>query len=215
MNKNSMIPISEIFYSLQGEWRNTGKPSIFVRFWGCNLRCGYCDTPYAVIDNTQLQELELEKIVEQIKSYPCKHIVFSWGEPSMYEKLIANIMWQLEPHYTTEIETNWKLPLTLKYNQVNVSYKTTNSWNPPYELKALTEFHDYDYKFVVKDEKDLQEVEEIIKKYDLPKENIYLMPLGIDKESQNNLVIAQYCLGKGYKYCQRTHIVLFGNRRWV
>lgn len=216
-----MIPISEIFYSIQGEWRNTWKPSIFIRFRGCNLKCWYCDTPYAVIDNTDLKEEYLENIISQIKKFPCKHIVFTWWEPALFQKQIQDIMIELTKtadqdwFYSTEIETNWSIPLFLKYDQVNVSPKLSNSWNKEYELKVLSEFHDIDYKFVVCDEKDLQEMETYIEKYQLQKENIYLMPMWVSKESQMNKTVFDYCLEKWYRYCQRVHILLFGNKKGV
>ena len=208
-----LYPISECFFSLQWEGYNTWKPSIFVRFWWCNLKCWYCDTPYAVTDASEMKMMKLEEITDQIKSYPCEHIVFTWWEPAMFEDQINMIMSQLPLHYTTEIETNGAFKLNNKYDQVNVSYKTSNSWNKRYELKALDST--YDYKFVVENEEDLKEIEEIIEKYELFDNRIYLMPLWVTKESQVNEVVMKYCLDHGYLYCQRIHILLFWNKRWV
>lgn len=212
-----MIPISEIFLSIQWEWRNTWKPSIFVRFWWCNKKCSFCDTPYAVIDRTEMKPYDFLTVIEKIKSFPCKHIVFTWWEPALFEKQISDIMMELNKTdiYTIEIETNGSLPLFLRYNQVNVSPKLSNSWVEEYELMVKSEYDDIDYKFVVYDNDDLREVEQYIEKYNLPKENIRLMPLWITKESQINLLVANYCIEHWYRYCQRTHILLFWNKRWV
>jgi len=210
------IPISQIFYTLQWEWRNTGKPVIFVRFWGCNKRCNFCDTPYAVIDKSEMKQEEFQSIIDKIESFNCKHIVFTWWEPALFEKQIAEIQNYLSANrywYTWEIETNGSIELKNYYDQVNVSYKTSNSWVPKYELKALST--KYDYKFVVADEYDFKEVEEIIEEYNLPKENIWLMPLWVTEDSQKNLLVAKYCMEQWYRYCQRTHILLFWNKRWV
>lgn len=212
----SNIPISEVFYTLQWEWRNTGKPVIFIRFWWCNKRCNFCDTPYAVTDNSEMKQEDLFSIIDEIDKYPSKHIVFTWWEPALFEKQIAEIQDYLSANrywYTWEIETNGSIELKNYYDQVNVSYKTSNSWVPKYELKALST--KYDYKFVVADEYDFEEVEEIIEEYNLPKENIWLMPLWVTEDSQKNLLVAKYCMEKWYRYCQRTHILLFGNKRWV
>ena len=207
--------ISECFLSLQWEGRNTGKSSIFLRFRGCNLKCWYCDTPYAVIDDTDSQDMDIDDIVDKIKALPCKHIVFTWGEPALFEKYIQRIQSKLDAdrYYTYEIETNWSIELKNFYHQVNVSYKTSNSWNKSYELKAVST--KFDYKFVVANEKDIQEVEKIVKEYKLPEDRIYLMPLWTTKDSQVNIEVANYCIKSWYRYCQRVHIMLFGDRKGV
>ena len=154
----------------------------------------------------------LGEMIEDIKEYPCDHIVFTWWEPALFEKQIKELQDELWYRYTYEIETNWGIELKNHYDQVNVSYKTSNSWNPKYELRAISD--KYNYKFVVADEKDFK-VEEIIQEYELFNNMIYLMPLWVTEESQNNLKVAQYCLEHWYQYCQRMHIVLFWNKRWV
>jgi len=210
-----MIPISEIFYSIQWEWRNTGVPVIFIRFWGCNLQCWYCDSKYAREKHRieERKQITTQQVIDEITMYPCKHIVFTWWEPALFEKIIKDIQEILWEEYYYEIETNGSIELKNEYNQVNVSYKTSNSWNKPYQLRAINSL--YDYKFVVADEYDFEKVEEIIEEYKLPKENIWLMPLWVTEDSQKNLLVAKYCMEKWYRYCQRTHILLFWNKRWV
>jgi 7-carboxy-7-deazaguanine synthase len=70
--------ITEIFYSLQGETRTVGLPTVFVRLTGCPLRCGYCDTAYAFHGG---QKMEISDIVAKVKSYEPRYVTVTGGEP--------------------------------------------------------------------------------------------------------------------------------------
>lgn len=70
--------ITEIFYSLQGESRTVGLPTVFVRLTGCPLRCGYCDTEYAFHGG---QKMEISDIVEQVAAYHPRYVTVTGGEP--------------------------------------------------------------------------------------------------------------------------------------
>lgn len=70
--------ITEIFYSLQGETRTVGLPTVFVRLTGCPLRCGYCDTAYAFHGG---QKMEICDIVAEVKSYNPRYVTVTGGEP--------------------------------------------------------------------------------------------------------------------------------------
>ncbi|MDT8371379.1 MAG: 7-carboxy-7-deazaguanine synthase QueE [Gammaproteobacteria bacterium] len=70
--------ITEIFYSLQGETRTVGLPTVFVRLTGCPLRCGYCDTAYAFQGGSKMQ---IGDIVEQVQAYNPRYVTVTGGEP--------------------------------------------------------------------------------------------------------------------------------------
>jgi 7-carboxy-7-deazaguanine synthase len=70
--------ITEIFYSLQGETRTVGLPTVFVRLTGCPLRCGYCDTAYAFHGGSKMP---IEDIVHQVQSYDARYVTVTGGEP--------------------------------------------------------------------------------------------------------------------------------------
>lgn len=72
--------ISEIFYSVQGEGSLAGIPSVFIRTSGCNLRCVWCDTPYASWNPTGT-EMTLEEILSAVSQHPATHVVLTGGEP--------------------------------------------------------------------------------------------------------------------------------------
>ena len=82
--------ISEIFYSVQGEGKLTGIPSVFVRTSGCNLRCTWCDTPYASW-NPEGPDLSTDQILTQILVYPTEYVVLTGGEPMMFKELLPLI----------------------------------------------------------------------------------------------------------------------------
>lgn len=63
------LVVNEIFYSLQGESSHAGRPCVFVRLTGCNLRCSYCDTSYAYDEG---KAMEVEEIMAVIPKYPCR-----------------------------------------------------------------------------------------------------------------------------------------------
>ena len=72
--------ISEIFYSVQGEGELTGVPSVFIRTSGCNLRCRWCDTPYASW-NPEGTEMSVVQILAEVEKHPAAHVVLTGGEP--------------------------------------------------------------------------------------------------------------------------------------
>ncbi len=82
--------IAEIFYSLQGEGKLTGVPSVFVRASGCNLRCTWCDTPYASWE-PEGPDLPVEEIVGRVLQYGGGHVVLTGGEPMMFKPLVPLI----------------------------------------------------------------------------------------------------------------------------
>ena len=73
-----MKRINDIFYSLQGEGRNTGRAAIFIRFAGCNLHCSFCDTQF-----NEYREMTDEQILNEIAQYPSRFVVLTGGEPTL------------------------------------------------------------------------------------------------------------------------------------
>lgn len=92
--------INEIFYSVQGEGYFTGTPAVFIRFSGCNLNCPFCDT-----EHQHYRELTIEKIIDEISSYPAKHAIITGGEPSL--QVTGEFIEALHRHgYFVQAETN-------------------------------------------------------------------------------------------------------------
>ena len=96
------LRLTEIFYSLQGEALTSGLPTIFVRLTGYPLRCVYCDTEYAF---TGGERQSLETIIDTIKSYPCKRICLTGGEPLAQPNAIELMKRLLSDGYEISLET--------------------------------------------------------------------------------------------------------------
>jgi 7-carboxy-7-deazaguanine synthase len=110
MSDNSPIPaadrelrISEIFYSLQGESRTVGLPTVFIRLTGCPLRCGYCDTSYAFSGG---ERLSLSEILKQVAVYDARYVTVTGGEPLAQRDCWLLLKMLCDAGYTTSIETS-------------------------------------------------------------------------------------------------------------
>jgi 7-carboxy-7-deazaguanine synthase len=103
-----MLQVNEIFYSIQGEALWTGLPCVFVRLSGCNLRCCYCDTPYAYDPG---QDMTLDEVVAQAETFQCPRLTLTGGEPLLQKeapKLVARL---IDNGYAVSIETNGSISI--------------------------------------------------------------------------------------------------------
>lgn len=226
------LRISEIFYSLQGEGRLAGVPSVFIRLAGCDLRCLWCDTPHA-FRAEQGQALSLEQIMDQISTFDCSHIVVTGGEPLLAPEL-PSLLQELKnqtKHITLETSATQYRPVIA--DLVSISPKLAHSipHTGPYaefapihktrrlNLEAIQYFmdhHDYQLKFVVGERADLEEVDQILAKLrNVSRDRIMLMPQARTQKQYRTAgpLVAQLCLEKGFRYCPRLHVELWGNRR--
>lgn len=96
-----MFHLVEIFESLQGEGRNTGRPCVFVRFAGCNLNCPWCDT-----DRTRRFSLALSDLVAEVKSYRAKSVILTGGEPTLVDDMPELVASLKAEGYWIGVETN-------------------------------------------------------------------------------------------------------------
>ena len=96
-----MFDLVEIFESLQGEGRNTGRPCIFIRFAGCNLSCLWCDT-----DCTRRFSLSLEGILQEISAFKAKSVVLTGGEPTLVRNMAELVAALKDRGYWIAVETN-------------------------------------------------------------------------------------------------------------
>lgn len=96
-------PVVEIFASIQGEGRYIGMPVMFIRFWGCNLKCTWCDTPGAVIKR-HYNLMTADEIVKKIAKIQPMFVVLTGGEPMIQP--LAEVLEMLSPTCTIDIETN-------------------------------------------------------------------------------------------------------------
>ena len=102
------LQITEIFYSLQGETRTSGFPTIFIRLTGCPLRCHYCDTEYAF---TGGETVELDDILSTVEQYQAKYITVTGGEPLGQKECLALLSNLCDSDYEVSLETSGAISL--------------------------------------------------------------------------------------------------------
>jgi len=100
------LRISEIFYSLQGEARAAGTPTVFIRLTGCPLRCGYCDTAYAFSGGVLYQ---LEQVLQEVEGWNCSHVCVTGGEPLAQPECLALLTRLCDAGYQVSLETSGAL----------------------------------------------------------------------------------------------------------
>ena len=97
-----MLQITEIYYSIQGESSYQGKPCVFIRLTGCDLRCSWCDTEYAFHGG---EKISIEKILEKIKKFNCKLVEITGGEPLLQKDVLKLAQTLISNDYTVLLET--------------------------------------------------------------------------------------------------------------
>ena len=102
------LRITEIFYSLQGETRTVGLPTVFVRLTGCPLRCGYCDTEYAFHGG---EKIAIENILDQVAAYKPGYVTVTGGEPLAQPNCLPLLSALCDRGYEVSLETSGALSL--------------------------------------------------------------------------------------------------------
>lgn len=103
------LKVNEIFYSIQGESSHAGRPCVFIRLAGCNLRCSYCDTVYAYEQGTGRT---IADILESVQKYGCPLVEVTGGEPLLQEETPSLVQALLDAGYQVLLETNGSLDIT-------------------------------------------------------------------------------------------------------
>lgn len=227
------MKISEIFYSIQGEGMLAGTPSVFIRTSGCNLRCVWCDTPYASWE-PEGEDLALEEILARVARFQAHYVVVTGGEPMIAPEIVhlTEALRQMRLHIT--VETAGTVYAPVECHLMSISPKTSNStpfereggrWAAmhdrlrirPEVLRRLMENYEYQLKFVVAEEDDLFEINDLVRRLRANPQRVLLMPEGTDPEVLRERAqwIVELCKQHGYRYSPRLHIELWGNRRGV
>src|SRR6188474_2058916 len=118
--------LAELFYSIQGEGKLMGVPSVFVRASGCNLRCTWCDTPYASWD-PEGDELTVEQIIGRVKGFGARYVVLTGGEPLIMPEIEELCAALHEHRFHITVETAATVYKPLKLDLASMSPKLSNS----------------------------------------------------------------------------------------
>jgi len=106
---STQLRITEIFYSLQGESKTVGLPTVFIRLTGCPLRCGYCDTAYAF---TGGEKFTFDQILEKVSAYHPRYVCVKGGEPLAQKPCIELLKLHCDKGYSVSLETSGALDIS-------------------------------------------------------------------------------------------------------
>jgi organic radical activating enzyme len=235
--------VPEIYLAVQGEGRTIGKPMVFVRCSLCNLHCTFCDTFYTWnFENTpwehdfapkcsiskEMMEMNPEQVAEYIKKVAGvnRSVLFTGGEPTLHQREIKKIIEILGLGWWVEIETNGTNlideELVHRIDQINCSPKLSNSGNDldraiKYDVLNQIKEAGGIFKFVIGEEKQLEEVEFLLNQLSISKEQVYLMPQGVKTQEiiDGSRWLNEICMEKGYNMSTRLQVILYDTKRAV
>jgi 7-carboxy-7-deazaguanine synthase len=226
------MKIAEIYQSIQGEGFLTGVESVFVRASGCNLRCWYCDTPYASWQ-PEGEDLAVHEVLGRVENLSARHVVITGGEPMLFAELLPLCQRLRADGRHVTIETAGTLYLPVECDLMSISPKLSGSapgpdqaprWSERHEraryapevIRRLVSEYEYQLKFVVDSPDDCQEVERYLTEFpEIARDRVMLMPQGTDSAylARQAAWLEPYCQTHQLRFCPRKHIEWFGLAR--
>ena len=227
------MKVAELFYSIQGEGKLVGVPSVFVRASGCNLRCTWCDTPYASWD-PEGEDVAVDEIVRRVLAHDARHVVLTGGEPMIMPEIVdlCAALKSHGRHITMETAATVYRPVAI--DLASLSPKLSNSTplardggrfaaaherqrlRPEVIQSFIDSSPEFQLKFVVATHADLDEVHDLLRHVrGWEPADVLLMPEGVDQATLDGRTawLTAVCTRYGFRYCPRLHIALFGNTR--
>lgn len=234
------LVISEFFFdTIQGEGKYVGTPAAFLRLTGCPLNCVWCDTAavwkkgHRVSIDWLVDKIVTSGLSNRLRNVGSYHLVVTGGSPLMQEnQLVAffDAFFQRFGFYPcVELENEcsrvpgpienyiacWNNSPKLSSSGVSAEKRIV-----PGAIRKLQSlyFGDVCYKFVVKDEKDIEELErDFVDAFSIDKGQVYLMPLGADREeyNSNREKVVELAIKYGYRYSPREHIAIWDKKTGI
>jgi 7-carboxy-7-deazaguanine synthase len=169
MVRRVMLTVNEIFHSIQGESTHTGEPCVFVRLTACDLRCSWCDTPYAFHEG---RKMSIDDVLAEVERYGCPLVEVTGGEPLLQPDVYPLMTRLMESGKRVLLETGGHRSITQvppgveRIMDVKCPGSGESGKNDWTNLAALTSTDQV--KFVIKDRIDYEFARDIVTREDLP-----------------------------------------------
>lgn len=234
------LRISECFVSRQGEGKLTGKTSAFVRLDGCNLRCWFCDTPYASW-TPDGHFRTLDDVLRWIDETETQHVVLTGGEPLLPLQVVPLCERIREGGYHLTIETAGTIDRPVHCDLLSLSPKLERStpgpkrfpnhhpvmaerwieahrrrrWQPEVIHSLISRATEYQIKFVLDVPEECDEIKQAVQELGLPAENIWIMPQAATPEElqQQSTWVQKWAEEAGFQFCDRAQLKWYGAKR--
>jgi 7-carboxy-7-deazaguanine synthase len=209
-----MLKVNEIFLSVQGEGLYIGRPTVFVRLTGCNLRCTWCDTEYAFEEG---EEMTVDEVLARVEEYGVKEVCITGGEPLLQDEAIGLMFRLIDRGYHIVLETNGSVNIEEVPAEEEVSIamdiKCPSSGMVERMLFSNIELlgpGDF-LKFVVADEKDYEYAMEILDTYQPECEAVFTPVGGAELKWLAERLIEDR--GRDVRILPQLHKIIWGNER--
>jgi len=234
------LPVNELFYSLQGEGKLAGTPSVFVRTSGCNLRCWFCDSYHTSWEPTH-SWTSIDVVVDEVLTFDdADHVVLTGGEPLVHEESVALLDELADYGYHTTVETNGTIHRDAAIDLASISPKLRSStptadrdpdgggeWADRHDrrridldaLGQLVTDYESQLKFVVTSADDFAEITDLVERIrnqattTVSDEDVLLMPEGRTRGDLDDTrtAVAELAMTHGYRYTPRLHVDLWND----
>ena len=209
---NTTLNITEIFYSLQGEAKEVGIPTVFVRLTGCPLRCNYCDTAYAFKGNNPLS---IQHILDEVAQYNAQYVCVTGGEPMAQSNCLKLLDSLIDSGYNVSMETSGSIDITPVNSKVSIvmdikTPSSTEEHQNRYENLPILKSKDQ-LKFVIASRSDFDWCNEILDNHEVESE-ILFSPV---YESLKPIELAEWILEKklNVRLQVQLHKLLWGDQK--
>ena len=218
------MKVNEVFASIQGEGPDAGIPAVFLRLQGCNVRCRWCDTSYALNHRDDI-DTPLQAVIDKIRlltrDNDIRFAVITGGEPLLQVDNVYKLIVHLHSDFRFAIETNGTQPVPSWHGMVmwDVDRKCPSSsvseFNPQWYYLGKNHCR---IKFVVEDENDLAFVIQELKQFSV-RPTVLVSPVVnaglVESESSWLQRVWSFCVENNLRYSLQVHKVVFGNKRGV
>ena len=209
---NTTLNITEIFYSLQGEAKEVGIPTVFVRLTGCPLRCNYCDTAYAFKGNNPLS---IQHILDEIAQYNTQYVCVTGGEPMAQSNCLKLLDALIDNDYKVSMETSGSIDIAPVNSKVSIvmdikTPSSTEEHQNRYENLSILKNKDQ-LKFVIASRSDFDWCTKILENHEVESEVLF-SPV---YESLRPVELADWILEKklNVRLQIQLHKILWGDQK--